>query len=261
MEVLYPRCAALDVHKDMLVAAIRLAEGSAVQHEVRTFATTTRRPARPIRLARRARLHPRRHGSHRRLLAPGLAGARRRHPHLDPGQRRARQERARRKTDVADAVWLCDLLAHGLIRASFVPEAQTKAMRDLLRTASSWSASRPATSSASRRRSRKPISSSPRCSPTSWACPAAQSSTRWSRASAIRPGCRPWSAHGEGRAEAIRAALTGRIDDHHRFLLGVHLRQYDGLKAAIAEVDAQVERDLGPFREAVEFAGDHPRRQ
>ncbi len=41
MEVLYPRCAALDVHKDMLVAAIRLAEGSAVQHEVRTFATTT----------------------------------------------------------------------------------------------------------------------------------------------------------------------------------------------------------------------------
>ncbi len=41
MEVLYPRCAALDVHKDTVVAAIRLAESSEVQREVRTFATTT----------------------------------------------------------------------------------------------------------------------------------------------------------------------------------------------------------------------------
>ena len=39
-----------------------------------------------------------------------------------------------RKTDVADAVWLSDLLAHGLIRPSFVPDAGTRAMRDLLRT-------------------------------------------------------------------------------------------------------------------------------
>jgi transposase len=39
-----------------------------------------------------------------------------------------------RKTDVADAAWLADLLAHGLIRASFVPEPTTQAMRGLLRT-------------------------------------------------------------------------------------------------------------------------------
>ncbi len=39
-----------------------------------------------------------------------------------------------RKTDVADAVWLADLLAHGLIRASFVPEAPVQEMRALLRT-------------------------------------------------------------------------------------------------------------------------------
>ena len=41
MEVLYSRCAALDVHKDTVVAAIRLVEGSEVRREVRTFATTT----------------------------------------------------------------------------------------------------------------------------------------------------------------------------------------------------------------------------
>src|SRR3712207_3185576 len=39
-----------------------------------------------------------------------------------------------RKTDVADATWLAELLAHGLVRASFVPDAPTQALRALLRT-------------------------------------------------------------------------------------------------------------------------------
>ena len=39
-----------------------------------------------------------------------------------------------RKTDVNDATWLADLLAHGLIRGSFVPDPQTQEMRELLRT-------------------------------------------------------------------------------------------------------------------------------
>jgi transposase len=39
-----------------------------------------------------------------------------------------------RKTDVNDATWLADLLAHGLIRASFVPDTQTQELRALLRT-------------------------------------------------------------------------------------------------------------------------------
>ena len=39
-----------------------------------------------------------------------------------------------RKADVNDATWLADLMAHGLIRASFVPDEPTQQMRDLLRT-------------------------------------------------------------------------------------------------------------------------------
>ena len=39
-----------------------------------------------------------------------------------------------RKTDVKDADWVSDLLAHGLIRASFVPDSPTQEMRTLLRT-------------------------------------------------------------------------------------------------------------------------------
>ena len=39
-----------------------------------------------------------------------------------------------RKTDVNDAVWLADLVAHGLIRGSFGPDEPTQEMRTLLRT-------------------------------------------------------------------------------------------------------------------------------
>ena len=41
MEVLYPQCAGLDVHKDSVVACARLQEGAVVQQEVETFGTTT----------------------------------------------------------------------------------------------------------------------------------------------------------------------------------------------------------------------------
>jgi len=41
MEVLHPRCAALDVHKDTVVAGVRIADGGPAKTEVRTFDTTT----------------------------------------------------------------------------------------------------------------------------------------------------------------------------------------------------------------------------
>ena len=41
MEVLHARCAGLDVHKDTIVACVRLAAGDEVQQEVRSFSTTT----------------------------------------------------------------------------------------------------------------------------------------------------------------------------------------------------------------------------
>src|SRR4051794_19303863 len=41
MEVLHPRCAGLDIHKDSVVACARIAEGARVVRHVQTFATTT----------------------------------------------------------------------------------------------------------------------------------------------------------------------------------------------------------------------------
>jgi transposase len=134
MDVLYPRCAGLDVHKDSVVAGVRLAGDGPVRTEVRSFDTTT-----PGLLGLSAWLAE--HGcSHIAMEATGvywrpvwhvlsdgdfaLILANAAHVKNVPG----------RKTDVADALWLADLLAHGLIRPSFVPEAPTQDLRALLRT-------------------------------------------------------------------------------------------------------------------------------
>src|ERR671926_25460 len=94
MDVLHPRRAGLDVHKDTVIAGVRLAEGGPVRHVLSD-------------------------GDFAALVLANAA-----HVKNVPG----------RKTDVADALWLADLLAHGLIRASFVPPPATQELRALLRT-------------------------------------------------------------------------------------------------------------------------------
>jgi transposase len=65
-----------------------------------------------------------------------------------------------RKTDINDATWLADLMAHGLIRGSFVPDVQTQELRGLLRTRKQFVRERSSLSSAFRRHWRMPTSSS-----------------------------------------------------------------------------------------------------
>jgi transposase len=55
----------------------------------------------------------------------------------------------------------------------------------------------------------------------------------------------------KARPEKLRAALRGRVTDRHRLLLQLHLRHVDALAATVAEIDAEVDRDLHPFRQAI----------
>src|SRR3984885_3728293 len=132
MQVLYPRCAGLDVHKDVVVARVRCV--SEPQHdEVRSFATTT---TALLELNEWLASHD---ISHVAMEATGvywkpvwhlleeqfeLVLANAQHIRNVPG----------RKTDVNDATWIADLLAHGLIRSSFVPPMPIQELRDLTRT-------------------------------------------------------------------------------------------------------------------------------
>ena len=133
MEVLYPRCAGLDVHQASVVACIRIANGARASHEMRTFETTTKgllaladwlreRSARTWRWKPRACTGSRCGTCWKGTFELVLANAT--HIRNVPG----------RKTDVNDATWIADLLAHGLIRASFVPPTAVQELRDLTRT-------------------------------------------------------------------------------------------------------------------------------
>ena len=169
MEVLYPHCAGLDVHKDTVVACVRHMVAGTVKREVRTFKTTTKE------LLALSEWLAAEGGTDIAMEATGiywkpvwhilsdgdfvLVLANAAHVKNVPG----------RKTDVNDATWLADLVAHGLIQSSFVPDEQTQ--ETCCAPASNWCASAAAMSSACKRRWRTPTSSSTRSSPMSWACP------------------------------------------------------------------------------------------
>ena len=122
MEVLYPRCAGLDVHQASVVACVRIASGARTAHEVRTFETTTSGLlvlADWLREAGCTHVAMESTGVYWKPVWHVLEGdfalvlANATHIRNVPG----------RKTDVNDARWIADLLAHGLIRGSFVSPA------------------------------------------------------------------------------------------------------------------------------------------
>ena len=134
MDIVVECCAGLDVHKDTVVACVRHMVNATIKREVRTFKTTTKDLLGLSEwLAAEGCTHLAMEATgvywkpvwH--ILSDGdfaLVLANAAHVKNVPG----------RKTDVNDATWLADLLAHGLIRGSFVPDPQTQEMRDLLRT-------------------------------------------------------------------------------------------------------------------------------
>ena len=74
MDILYMRCAGLDIHRDSIVACVRLAEAGGVVRLVETFATTTTELGAALRMAGRPWRYVHRDGSNRRVLEAGLAG-------------------------------------------------------------------------------------------------------------------------------------------------------------------------------------------
>src|SRR5918998_1427530 len=259
MEVLHPRCAGLDVHKDVVVAAVRLAEPGGVRCEIRRFDTTT-----PGLLALGAWLaecgcthavmeatgvywKPVWHLLSDGELALILANAA--HVRNVPG----------RKTDVADAAWLAELLAHGLVRASFVPDAPTQALRALLRTRKQLVRER----SAHVQRLQKTLEDANLklgSVLTDVTGVSGRAIVEALVAGETDPATLAALAHRRVKAPPGRLteALRGRLTAHHRFLLRLHLRQIEFLEAAVAEIDQEVEAALPPFRAAVRVLSSIP---
>lgn len=129
MQVVYPRCCGLDVHKKIIVACVLTPKGK----EIRSFGTLTHE------LLAFADWLSDHQVTHIAMESSGvfwkpvwnilevmdfeLILVNARHMKAVPG----------RKTDVKDAEWIADLLRHGLLKASFVPSREHRELRELVR--------------------------------------------------------------------------------------------------------------------------------
>jgi len=258
MELLHQRCAGLDVHKETVVAAVRLAIDG-VTTEVKTFSTTTAGLlALSDWLSENGCTHVAMEATgvywkpvwH--VLSDGeveLVLANASHVKNVPG----------RKTDVSDAAWLAELLAHGLIRGSFVPDGATQDLRALLRTRKQLVREKTRHS----QRIHKTLEDA-NVKLDAVLADVLGKSGRAMLDALVAGESDPVRlaalAHGGVKCpqEKLREALRGRVREHHRFLLRLHLGQVDALDAAIATIDRKVEASLAPFCEAVELISTIP---
>jgi transposase len=253
MEVIYPRCAALDVHKKTVVAGVRISEESKVTKDVKTFDTTTKGL-----LALSDWLSA--YGvTHVAMEATGvywrpvwnvlsandeltLTLANAAHVKNVPG----------RKTDVSDTDWMVDLHAHGLIRPSFVPDKATQELRDIMRSRKQLV--RDQTRHVQRIQKTLEAANIKLASVLSDIL--GKSGRAMLDAMVAGEGdpvkLAALAHKGVKASQAqLREALNGRVNDHHRFLIRIHLQQIDHIDESIAQLDEQVEANLKPFRDAV----------
>ena len=255
MQVLYERCAAIDVGKDVIAVAVRLPgdgpDGRAtVKRTFKTFYGVLAEAARWLtslgvtHVAMEATgiysmpvYHALiEHGSFEKVLVCNAG-----HVKNVPG----------RKTDLADADWLAHLLECGLLAGSFIPPADIKAARDVIRYRTKIVQSR--TSELQR------LGGVLQDAGIKIDSVASSIATKSGRAmiEALIDGERRGQvlaelAKGKMRAKIpdLSMALEGRFGEHHALMCRLHLDHIDHLEAMTTALDAQIEAMMTPFRAA-----------
>jgi transposase len=250
MEVMHERAAGLDVHKETVVCCVRIVADGKVSRECRTFETTTAGLESLLAWLTQSRC------THVAMEATGvywkpvwsilsdgkfeLILANAAHIKNVPG----------RKTDVNDATWIADLAAFGLIKASFVPEEAIQELRSLMR------ARKQLVREQTRhiQRIQKTLEEANIKLDSVITDIMGLSGRRMIEA--MIEGVRNPRKLAELADRRIKAspkalydALHGRLTDHHRFMLRLHLGQYDALASSIAEIDGQAEASIAGIDE------------
>lgn len=265
MDVLYERVAGLDVHKDTVVACVRVVGEGKPKRECRTFATTTEQLRELRAWLEQCRC------THVAMEATGvfwipvfrildeggfeLILANAAHIKNVPG----------RKTDMNDAMWLADLLACGLIRASFVPNEGVQELRGLTRTRKQLIREQ----TRHMQRIEKTLAEANIKLGSVISDVMGASGRRIIKA--MIAGVRQPKQLAELAGKQIKAspkelydALHGRLTDHHRFLLELHLKQWDSINETIRKLDLEVDQRIArmeakagsrntPFRTLIEL--------
>mgnify|MGYP001823091964 CR=1 FL=1 len=249
MELLHKRCAGLDVHKDTVVACVRLTSRTRTRRLVETFSTTTEGL---LLLGDWLTEHEVTHavmestGVYWKPVWHVLEGT----VELTLANANEVKNLPGRKSDVSDAQWLADLLAHGLLKRSFVPEREVEQLRQLTRTRKQVVRER----ARHAQRIDKILQDANiklRSVLTRVLGESGRAIIKAMIAGEVDPKKLAELTKGVARKKRpkLAKALRGFIDDHHRFLLRQELTLVEALETSIAELEAKIDEVLRPFAE------------
>jgi transposase len=250
MEVKYARCCGIDVHKKTVVACVIVpgAKRGEVEKETRTYATMAEDLGAFGQWLRSKGV------THLAMESTGVYWK----PvfNLLEGQfaivvvnaERIKALRGR-KTDVADAEWIADLLRHGLLPGSFIPSAQQRALRDLTRFRTSMVNDRVRAVN----RLQKTLEDA------NLKLASVVSDVTGVSARAILDALLAGQTDPQGLAalakgqlrkktDQLQKALAGTLRPHHRIVVAELLSQIDYLEEAIARLDSEIAATLQPFQ-------------
>lgn len=247
MELLHKRCAGLDVHKDTVVACARLTSRKRTRRKVETFSTTTEGLlALGDWLAELEVTHVvmESTGVYWKPVWHVLSGV----VELTLANANEVKNLPGRKSDVNDAQWLADLLAHGLLKHSFVPEREVEELRQLTRTRKQL------VGECTRHIQRidKTLQDA-NIKLRSVLSRVLSETGREILKKMIKGEDDPkvLAALAKGTAKRKRPqlekALRGFVNDHHRFLLRTELELVETLEKSIAQIEAKIDEVLLPF--------------
>jgi transposase len=250
MDIVYRCCAGLDVHKKTVVVCVRrITETGKGEREVRTFGTFTddllalrkwlaSRGVKQVAMESTGVYWKPIHNlleSDFEILLVNAA-----HIKQVPG----------RKTDVRDCEWIADLLQHGLLRGSFVPEPVQRELRDLTRHRVKLVEQR----SAVINRIQKLLEDA-NIKLSSVVSDVVGMSSRDMLECLVRgeTNVEVMAELARGRMRkkihALRRALKGRVTEHHRYMLDLLLRELDSFNVFLNELNQQIEDKIRPFQE------------
>jgi transposase len=245
MNVVYERCCGLDVHKKSVVACLLTPQG----RQIRTFGTMT------DDILRMADWLHSEGCTHVAMESTGvfwkpiynllegdgefeLLVVNAQHIKAVPG----------RKTDVKDSEWIADLLRHGLLRGSFIPDQEQRDLRELTRYRTTLVRERADTIN----RLHKVLEDANiklAGVATDITGVSARSMLEALLSGQSDPAALADLAKGRLRekSDALLAALSGRVRSIHRFMIAEHLGHIDHLDASIERVSGEIEEKSRPF--------------
>jgi len=257
---LVERCCGLDVHKEQVTACILVKEHGKVRKELRRFSTFT------AKLDEMGEWLMQNGVTHVAMESTGVywkpvyAVLEAKNAfELIVGNAQHMKNVPGRKTDMKDAEWIATLVRMGMIRKSYVPSADLRDLRDLVRYRRSLMKSQ----TAEKNRLQKLLE--------------AGNIKLGSVASDVfgKSGMKMLRAMVKGEANVeelaelaegllrkklveLRLALDGKLREHHRFLLNVQIERLDELEKDITTLEARIHEKLEPYRKEAELLATIP---